>query len=476
MIKSAFAILAVASTGVLAHGGKPDDVVATVDGQAIVQRDFDHWMTVASRSAGSVVLDPATGYRHCIAAKRRQIPAKDRRKVSDKALATECRQDYAGMRAQVEQLLISFKWIEGEAAAQSVTVTDAEVAQSFQDQKQQSFPRDADFQKFLTQSGQTKQDILQRVRLDLLSNKIRDKVVAGKDQVSDQAIAQFYADHRSQFAEPEKRSLRLVLTKHKAQAEAARAALERGTSWQAVAKRYSIDEHVQERRRQAPRPGEGHAGPRDRQGGLRGRQAPPGRPDPLGVRLPRLLGHQGHPGAPADARGGQRDDQGNARQRRRSRRRSTPSCRTSRRAGAPRPNARRATGRPTAATARRRPPRRPRHHSASVPTMRAAVVLTLVIAIAGGAFLAGRATARSRAAPAAAARPHPGSYDDGYDAGWEDAFSGYDGGWVLGDPYVVTLRRGGPGLTYRFARRWPLLPGREYRSCDQDIICSRPTQ
>jgi hypothetical protein len=46
---------------------------------------------------------------------------------------------------------------------------------------------------------------------------------------------------------------------------------------------------------------------------------------------------------------------------------------------------------------------------------------------------------------------------------------------VLGDPYVVTLRPGGPGLTYRFDRRWPLLPGREYRICNEDIICSRPT-
>ena len=108
--------------------------------------------------------------------------------------------------------------------------------------------------------------------------------------------------------------------------------------------------------------------------------------------------------------------------------------------------------------------------------MRAAVLLAVVIAVAGGAFLAGRATAGHRPPPAIARPRQPGSYDDGYHAGWEDAFSGYDGGWVLGDPYVVTLRRGRPGLTYRFARRWPLLPGREYRSCRQDIICSRPTR
>jgi len=71
------------------------------------------------------------------------------------------------------------------------------------------------------------------------------------------------------------------------------------------------------------------------------------------------------------------------------------------------------------------------------------------------------------------ARIEPGSYADGYRAGQEDAFSGFDGGWILGDPYIVILARGGRGITYRFARRWPLLRGREYRSCQRDFVCSR---
>jgi foldase protein PrsA len=243
MIKTAFAVLAVAGTGLFAHGGeRPGDAVATVDGQAIERQDFDHWMTVAAVSSGSAEApDPTTGYRRCIAAKRKEAPATGRHKVTDKQLATACKQDYARLRNQVMQLLIGFKWIEGEAALQGITVTDAEVDRSFEEQKRQSFPKDADFQKFLKQSGQTREDILERVRLDLLSSKIRDKAVAGKDQVSDEAIAQFYADNESRFAEPEKRWLRVVLTKHAADAKRARAALERGTSWKAVARRYSID-------------------------------------------------------------------------------------------------------------------------------------------------------------------------------------------------------------------------------------------
>jgi foldase protein PrsA len=244
VIKTALTILAVAvaGTGFVAHGGGLGEAVATVDGRAIEQRTFDHWLTITAKSLGSVVPDPATGYRRCIAAKRKAMPAKVRRKVTDARLARECKQDHARLRDQVMQLLLSFEWVQGEAAMRNIIVTDAEVTQSFQEQKQQSFPKDVDYQKYLRSSGQTQGDIIQRVRLDLLSNKLRDSVVAGQDQISDQAIAQFYDDHRPRFAEPEKRALRLVLTKHEADARRARAALERGTSWKAVAKRYSIDD------------------------------------------------------------------------------------------------------------------------------------------------------------------------------------------------------------------------------------------
>jgi hypothetical protein len=83
------------------------------------------------------------------------------------------------------------------------------------------------------------------------------------------------------------------------------------------------------------------------------------------------------------------------------------------------------------------------------------------LAVAVGAFFVGRASVDQP-------KPHPGSYD----AGFNDAFSGFDGGWVFGAPYVVTLRHGTGGLTYRFDRRWPMQPGVAYRRCAGSIVCS----
>jgi hypothetical protein len=91
----------------------------------------------------------------------------------------------------------------------------------------------------------------------------------------------------------------------------------------------------------------------------------------------------------------------------------------------------------------------------------------LLIAAGAGAFALGRATA-----PRAHAATGPGTFRAGYLAGREAAFGSFDGGWGYGDLYVVVLRRGGPGITYRVARRWPMFAGIEYRVCGR-TLCSR---
>ena len=227
-------------------GGVPGNAVATVDGDSIQKSEFDHWLNVAAKSGGqgATAVPKPPKFTECIAQKRKTTPkpAKGQPKVTDSQLKAQCKQEYDSLRDQVLQLLISFKWIEGEAKEMGVKVTDAEVKKSFDKQKKQAFPKDADFQKFLKDSGQTEADILKRVRLDTLSNKIRDKVTKGKDKVTDAQIAAYYNKNKARFAQPERRDLRIVLTKDKAKAEQARKAIAGGQSFASVAKKYSIDQ------------------------------------------------------------------------------------------------------------------------------------------------------------------------------------------------------------------------------------------
>ena len=187
-----------------ACGGVPGNSVATVDGEPIAKTDYDHWNTVVRKLSPGIKPDDA--------------------------------------RNQALQVLVSFRWVDGEAERLGVKVSDADVRKSFAEQKQQAFPKEADYEKFLKDTTQTEADIVARVRVDLLGQKIQEQVVKGNDKVSDKAIADFYAKNKTRFAQPEKRDLRVVLTKGKREADKAHAALERGDSWTKVAKRYSIDD------------------------------------------------------------------------------------------------------------------------------------------------------------------------------------------------------------------------------------------
>jgi parvulin-like peptidyl-prolyl isomerase len=226
--------------------GIPGNAVAEVDGTPIEKADYEHWLNVAAKSSGQpgAAVPKPPDYTACIAQAKKAAPkpAKGQPKQTDADFKKQCQQQYDQLRNQVLGLLISFEWIEREAEEQGVKVTDAEVNKSFEEQKKQSFPKDADYQKFLKDSGQTNEDVLMRVRLDALSNKIRDKVTKGKDKVTDQQIKEYYDKNKQQFAQPERRDLSIVLTKTEGKADEAKAALKDGQSFKQVAKQYSIDD------------------------------------------------------------------------------------------------------------------------------------------------------------------------------------------------------------------------------------------
>src|SRR5918997_995386 len=227
-VRLTLALAALAATAALAAGcgGVPGNAVAEVDGQAIEKSSYDHWINVAARSSGqgaNAAVPKPPEFTECVANKRKTTPkpAKGQPKVTDSQLKSQCKQEYEQLRDQVLQLLISFQWLEGEAEEQGIKVSDEEVKKSFEQQKKQSFPKDADYQKFLKDSGQSEEDIMLQVKADLLASKIRDKVVKGKDKVSDAQIEKFYNENKARFAQPERRDLLVVLTKGEAKAKAA---------------------------------------------------------------------------------------------------------------------------------------------------------------------------------------------------------------------------------------------------------------
>jgi foldase protein PrsA len=138
--------------------------------------------------------------------------------------------------------LISSNWVLGEASDQGVKASDAEVQKKFAELKKQQFPKEADFQKFLASTGQTVPDLLLRVKLNLLSQKIQQKITKdGGKKPTEAQLQKYYNENKQRFGKPEQRDLLIILTKTQAQAEKAKQEIQSGASFASVAKKSSID-------------------------------------------------------------------------------------------------------------------------------------------------------------------------------------------------------------------------------------------
>ena len=103
------------------------------------------------------------------------------------------------------------------------------------------FPTAAEFEKFIAKSGQTVSDLLLRVKLNMLSQKIQAKVIKESQTVTEQEIEKFYNNNKARFGTPERRSVEIILTKTEAEALAAKKEVESGKSFSSVAKAKSTD-------------------------------------------------------------------------------------------------------------------------------------------------------------------------------------------------------------------------------------------
>jgi foldase protein PrsA len=236
-----------ALVGLSACGGIPGDAVVSVDGKSITKATYNHWLGVAAASSASTpggksAVPVPPKFTGCIAAaKAAAKPAKGQTPPTEAALKSQCERQYKALRQEVLGFLISSNWVIGEAKSLGVKLSDAEVKKQFEKIKSQQFPKAAEFEKFLKTSGQSVSDLLLRVKLNLLSQKIQQKVIKQKSKVTQADIAKYYKEKPKSFSVPEKRDLLIILTKTEAQAKKAKEEVESGKSFQSVAKRVSID-------------------------------------------------------------------------------------------------------------------------------------------------------------------------------------------------------------------------------------------
>jgi foldase protein PrsA len=245
---SALGAVLFALVGLSACGGIPGDALVQVSGKAITKNAFDHWIKVAASTSAlgegeKPALPEPPDYTVCIAhlAATSPKPAKGQKAPTHAQLKSECEQEYKSLQTEVLGFLISSQWVLGEAESLGVNLSDAQVKKEFAKIKNAQFPKPAEFEKFLATSGETVSDLLLRVKLNLLSSKIQKQVIKNKSKVTEAQISKYYNENKSRYGTPEKRSVRIILTKTEAQAASAKKEVESSKNFAAVAKKDSID-------------------------------------------------------------------------------------------------------------------------------------------------------------------------------------------------------------------------------------------
>jgi foldase protein PrsA len=240
-----FALVALA-----ACGGIPGNAVVQVGGTPVTKDAFNHWMSVAATANSPTqgtptkpVVPQPPDFKACVAHLQATTPAPAKGQTAPTAaqLKSQCEQQYKQLQQQVLGFLISSNWVLGEAGDLHVNVSDKDVRKQFAKIKGQQFPRAAEYEKFLATTGQTTSDLLLRVKLNMLSSKIQEKIAKQKHTVTKAEVEKYYNENKQRFGQPEKRSVEIILTKTEAAAKKAKQEIESGKSFSSVAKATSID-------------------------------------------------------------------------------------------------------------------------------------------------------------------------------------------------------------------------------------------
>lgn len=141
--------------------------------------------------------------------------------------------------------LLETIWLQGEAEELGIQVTPKQIDTELKQIKQQNFKTDAEYEKFLKTSRFTEEDVLRRVKLQILSNQIQERMTSLAPPATAEEVANYYeSELDTQFTEPASREARVIVNKDKAKIEEAKAELEKDNSpaaWKDLAAKISED-------------------------------------------------------------------------------------------------------------------------------------------------------------------------------------------------------------------------------------------
>jgi parvulin-like peptidyl-prolyl isomerase len=158
---------------------------------------------------------------------------------------------YDELKESTISSILEAVWLQGLAAEMGVEVSEKEVDEELKKIRKESFKTEAEYQKFLNESGFTPDDVVERIEVQSLQKAILEKLKGEAPTPSQSELENYYAAAKdTQFTTQASREFRVVTNKDKAKVDAAFKALSKDNSaknWEKVAKKYSTDPNTKEK-------------------------------------------------------------------------------------------------------------------------------------------------------------------------------------------------------------------------------------
>jgi hypothetical protein len=134
---------------------------------------------ITALAAAALLAGPPPTDAHPVVVGDRRLSRGFLRHWADIAQRSQEGMPRARARGLAAGLLISSRWVAGEASERGIVVTREEVDRALRKQREKTFPRRRDYREFLRESGQTGADVRFRVRIDLQSDRLRAAATEG---------------------------------------------------------------------------------------------------------------------------------------------------------------------------------------------------------------------------------------------------------------------------------------------------------
>jgi hypothetical protein len=187
----------------------PAGAVARVGDELILKSEYDAWWRVAVRDDDLKPVDPPR-YERCVAGVLRRVAA-GKPKPSRGQARRRCERRAKTLRTAVMQFLIEAVWVRQAATELGIEVSLARVLRSFERRKSSTFENEREYREFLRRSAMSEAQLLYRVGLELLQQRVSERATAAAPPVTDAQVKRYYANHPRQVrGVPRARALRRI--------------------------------------------------------------------------------------------------------------------------------------------------------------------------------------------------------------------------------------------------------------------------